>query len=133
MLNVYLHATRILNDPIALHALYLPSKYSLLTTRSYTLSLLYGRRIVLKIKKYVTGSEGKKVGSQASSCQCHGQEKRYSPRSFASFVSRSSFLQYRDSPSRARFSSLFLFSPLFLASLHRLSHLVLLARQPMFA
>ncbi|KAK1122004.1 hypothetical protein K0M31_009852 [Melipona bicolor] len=43
-----------------------PGKYTLLATHSYTPSLLYSR-IVLKIKKYVTDSEGKMLGNQASS------------------------------------------------------------------
>lgn len=53
---------------------YLPGTCTtLFTTRSYTPSLPHGA-IVLKIKKCVTGSEGKKLGSRESSWRCQAQE-----------------------------------------------------------
>jgi len=58
---------------------YLPGTCTtLFTTRSYTPSLPHGA-IVLKIKKCVSASEGKKLGSSAVVVALSGPGERYSP------------------------------------------------------
>lgn len=72
--NRHAAAARVVVPRRSASCTYLPGTCTtLFTTRSYTPSLPHGA-IVLKIKKCVTGSEGKKLGSRESSWRCQAQE-----------------------------------------------------------
>jgi len=101
--NRHAAASRRRAAPSSASCTYLPGTCTtLFTTRSYTPSLPHGA-IVLKIKKCVTGSEGKKLGSRESSWRCQAQEN----------VTLLSSLPLSHSPSRPFSRCLFLFPPFF--------------------